>query len=172
MKTNIVLFKPEIPQNTANIIRTCVATNSALHLIKPYGFSLDLHQKVFKRSSANYLEKVELYEYDSFEDFITQNETNNLFILTRHGKNVYSDLDIPQALETEDQIYLMFGSESSGVDLEILQKYIKNTFRIPMNPEMRSLNLSNCVAICVYDALRQIDFPQLEKNEVQKKDFL
>lgn len=167
-KFNIVLFKPEIPQNTGNIIRTCVGLNATLHLIKPYGFNLDFHDRVFKRNSTNYLEKVELIEYENFEEFEAKNNNQNFYFLTRFGKAIYSDINLS---DHPNEIFYIFGNESSGIDREILEKYKNQTFRIPSNPIMRSLNLANCVALVSFDGARQQNFEGLSMTEVQKSDY-
>ncbi len=169
-KINIVLFQPEIPQNTANIMRTAVATDSNLHLIKPYGFDLKEKKKIIKRSSTNYIDDVILFEHESFNSFIADKKPKNIYFLSRYGKKPYSEIDINQ--KDDQEIYIVFGKESSGIDLEILKKYETSLFRIPMVKEMRSLNLSNCVAICVYDLLRKDNFLNLSLIETQKKDYL
>lgn len=167
-KINIVLFKPEIPQNTGNIIRTCVGLDAKLHLIKPYGFDLNLSDRVFKRNSTNYLNEVELFEYDSFEEFESKNNNENFYFLTRFGQKIYSEINIK---EHPDEVFYIFGSESSGIDQEILYKYKNQTFRIPTNPIMRSLNLANCVALVGFDGARQNDFAGLSRVEMQKVDY-
>lgn len=167
---NIVLFHPEIPLNTANIIRTCVGTDTRLHLIKPYGFDLSLSDKVFKRGSANYLDLVDLKEYDSWDDFvkINPNEHNYCFI-TRYGLDIYSNISVGSM---EDEIYLIFGSESSGIDKNILEKYKNQTYRIPTSKNVRSLNLGNCAMSVLYECLRQNNFENLECKEPHKIDYL
>lgn len=167
---NIVLFQPEIPFNTANIIRTCVGLKAKLHIIEPCGFDLSKEHPDLKRGSTNYLNEVELKKYESFTSFELENNINqnNLFLLTRYGKNIYSDLKN----ETERDLFFMFGKESSGIEEEILKKYQKNTFRIPMSENMRSLNLSNCVAIVGFEMSRQENFLNLAKEEVLKNDIL
>lgn len=168
MKLNIVLFQPEIPQNTGNIIRTCVGTNAALHLIKPYGFDLNLSERIFKRNSTNYVEEVELYEYDSWDDFVKTINQNDMYLLTRYGHQNYSDIKVD---DSRENIYYVFGKESSGIDKEIMIEHEEKTFRIPMDKKMRSLNLSNCVALVCYDGLRQLDFAGLEMEEPHKVKF-
>lgn len=168
MKINVVLFQPEIPQNTANIMRTCVATNSVLHLIKPYGFDLSKKSKVLRRNSTNYIDDVEIKEYENFEEFETKNNIKNLFLLTRYGKGIHTEVK-DKITNTQEEVYLMFGKESSGIDKEIIKKYIDNSFRIPMSSAMRSINLSNCVALCVYDVLSINNFEGLEHHEQHKE---
>lgn len=167
-KINIVLFQPEIPQNTANIIRTCVGTNATLHLIKPYGFDLALSEHVFKRGSTNYANIVDLVEYEDFAEFEAKNNREDFYFVTRYGHHTYSDIDVKAHKEN---IYYVFGRESAGIDKEILEKYEERTFRIPMDKKMRSLNLSNCAALVAYDGLRQLDFEGLEFEEPHKVNF-
>lgn len=167
---NITLYQPEIPFNTANIIRTCVALNAKLHIIGPYGFDLSRDHPDLKRGSTNYLEDVDLTEYSSFDEFVKINDiTNkNFAILSRYGENVYSDIDVSPV----DDMFVMFGKESTGIPINILKDHADIAFRIPMDKKMRSLNLSNCVALVGYDIMRKLDFPGLSFEEVQKKDFL
>lgn len=165
---NVVLYQPEIPQNTGNIMRTCAATATRLHLIKPYGFYLD--EKHLRRSGMDYRGDVDLYEYDSWEEF-TQKNPGVYWLVTRYGENTYSDADFH--LKDGEEMYLVFGKESTGIDKEILKKDLEHCIRIPMVAEARSLNLSNCVALVLYEALRQNDFPALSKYEVIKgREFL
>jgi len=163
---NIVLYEPEIPQNTGNIMRTCAATNSKLHLIKPLGFSLD--EKNIKRSAVNYLDKVDYQVYENFEDFLSKNN-GEFYFLTRYGKKPHTSFDY----SNKDNIYLFFGKESTGIPKEILRNYLDRCLRIPATANVRSLNLSNCVAIMVYEVLRQQDYPDLLKTEPFKgEDWL
>lgn len=167
MPINVVLYEPEIPQNTGNIIRTCVATNTKLHLIEPLGF--DLNKKDVRRSTASHLEGLDYVLYSNWEDFLKTN-TGVIYYITRYGNNTHSDLDLK---DYNEQIYFVFGKESSGIPVNILKDNLNTCFRIPMTPNARSLNLSNCVALVVYEALRQQDYPNLSKVEVQKgADFL
>lgn len=162
MAIHVVLYQPEIPQNTGNILRTCAATNATLHLIKPLGFSLD--EKYIKRSSANHAHEAEFKVYDNWEDFTNQNQGDYVF-LTRYGKNPPSTHDFSQV---DKQTYLIFGKESTGIPKEILKAYMASCYRLPMRADARSLNLSNVVAIMVYEVLRQQDYPNLSFVEVQK----
>lgn len=167
MPINVVLYEPEIPQNTGNIIRTCVATNTKLHLIEPLGF--DLYKKDVKRSTANHLEGLNYELYPNYNDFISKNKGTYIFI-TRYGNKPPSRANLENI---EENIYLIFGNESSGIPYSILKSNINNCFRLPMSENARSLNLSNCVAIVVYEALRQQDYYNLSLNEIQKgADFL
>jgi len=164
---NIVLYQPEIPQNTGNIMRTCAATNAKLHLIKPLGFSLD--EKYIKRSAVNYIEKVNYQVYENFEDFLSKND-GEFYFLTRYGKKAHTSFDYSNP---EKNIYLFFGKESTGIPKEILRNYLDRCLRIPSTDNVRSLNLSNCVAIMVYEVLRQQDYPNLLRTEPFKgEDWL
>lgn len=156
---NIVLFEPEIPQNTGNIMRTCAGTGTKLHLIKPLGFSLD--EKSVKRSGVNYLEHCDLKVYENFETFTSVNK-GKYYFLTRYGKKPHTSFDYSNS---DENIYLIFGKESTGIPKEILSKDLNNCMRIPMNNNIRSLNLSNCVAIMLYEVLRQQNYNDLLKTE-------
>ena len=125
-KINIVLFEPEIPGNTANIIRTCVGTNAVLHLIKPYGFDFNLADKVFKRGSTNYFDSLKYFEYENFEEFCKKNPytKNNYFLITRYGEKIYTKMDIKKV---EKEAFIIFGKESLGIPKKILQEFQKNT---------------------------------------------
>jgi len=164
---NIVLFEPEIPQNTGNIMRTCVATNSKLHLIKPLGFSLE--DKYMKRSAVNYLEHLDYTVYENWEDFKSKNN-GTFYYLTRYGKKPHTSFDYSNK---EENIYLVFGKESTGIPKEILREDLDHCMRIPMTDKVRALNLSNSVAIMVYEVLRQQDFNNLLFKEPHKsEDFI
>lgn len=164
---NVVLYQPEIPGNTGNIMRTCAATNTKLHLIKPLGFSLE--EKYIKRSAVNYIDKVNYEVYESFEDFLSKNE-GEFYFLTRYGKKPHTSFDYSDKTKN---IYLFFGKESTGIPKEILRNYLDRCMRIPSTGNVRSLNLSNCVAIMVYEVLRQQDFPNLLRTEPFKgEDWL
>ena len=159
---NIVLFEPEIPQNTGNIMRTCVATSSKLHLIKPLGFSLD--EKSINRSGAGYIDKVNYTLYENYEDFKSKNK-GTYYFFTRYGKKPHSSFDYS---DTNENIYLIFGRESTGIDKKILKDNMDNLMRIPMSSDVRSLNLSNCVAIVTYEVLRQQNYNNLLRVEPHK----
>lgn len=164
---NIVLYEPEIPQNTGNIMRTCVATNSKLHLIKPYAFILN--DKYLKRSGVNYIDKLEYYEYDDWNDFISKNK-GDFYYFTRYGHKPHTSFDYS---DSSKNIYLIFGKESTGIPKEILKKDLDHCMRIPMTKNVRSLNLSNCVAICTYEVLRQQNYNDLLTEEPHKgADYL
>jgi len=164
---NIVLFEPEIPANTGNIMRTCAGTNTKLHLIKPLGFKLD--EKSIKRSGVNYIDKVDYTVYENFDDFKSKN-IGTYYFLTRYGKKPHTSFDYSNK---EENIYLIFGKESTGVPKSILRNYLDKCMRIPMTDNVRSLNLSNCVAIMLYEVLRQQDYPNLLRTEPFKgEDWL
>lgn len=151
---NIVLLEPEIPANTGNIGRTCVATGSRLHLIKPLGF--DISEKAVRRAGMDYWFRIDLSVYENYNDFLEKNPGARLFMATTKARKTYT-----QAVY-KDGDYLMFGKESAGIPEEILLENRENCVRIPMLPETRSLNLSNSVAVVVYEALRQQEFSGLE----------
>ncbi len=159
MKINIVLVEPEIPQNTGNIARTCAAIGAKLHLVHPLGF--DISDKQVKRAGLDYWDKLEIEEHTSFDSFLEKYkpEQNNMFFLTTKGKKCYSDVDYSKM----DEVFLLFGKETKGLPENILLKYFNNAVRIPMRETLRSLNLSNSVAIVVYEVLRQHDFEGLEE---------
>lgn len=164
---NIVLFEPEIPGNTGNIMRTCVATDTKLHLIKPLGFSLD--DKYLKRSSTNYMDKLNYEVYENFEDFKSKNK-GTYYYFTRYGKKPHTSFDYSNK---EENIYLIFGKESTGIPKEILSNNLDNCMRIPMTDKVRALNLSNCAAIVLYEVLRQQDYRNLLMMEPHKgADYL
>ena len=160
---NIVLYQPEIPGNTGNIMRTCVATNTKLHLIKPFGFILDDHH--LKRSGVNYIDKLDYEIYDSFEEFKEKNK-GTYYYFTRYGKKTHSDFDYSR----EENIYLIFGKESTGIPKEILKDDLDHCIRIPMSENVRALNLSNSAAIAIYEVLRQQNYNDLLKYEPHKGD--
>ena len=154
MALNLVLLEPEIPANTGNIGRSCVATGSRLHLIRPLGFSLE--EKQLRRAGLDYWKDLDLSVYDSFEDFLSQNPGARLFFLTTKAYRCYTEAAF------RDGDYLVFGKESAGIPEEILTEHEESCLRIPMIPDNRSLNLSNSAAIVLYEALRQLGFPGLE----------
>ncbi len=164
---NIVLFEPEIPQNTGNIMRTCVATGTKLHLIKPLGFSLDESQ--IRRSGVNYIDKLEYYVYEDFNDFQKQNP-GIYYYFTRYGKKPHTSFDYHNV---KDNLYFIFGKESTGIPKEILKKEIDHCMRIPMTDKVRALNVSNACAIVIYEALRQQNYSGLLFEEPHKgADYL
>ena len=164
---NIVLFEPEIPQNTGNIMRTCAGTNAKLHLIKPLGFKLD--DKSVKRSGVNYIEHCDYKVYENIEEFFEKNK-GTYYFLTRYGTKPHTSFDYSNK---EENIYLIFGKESTGIPKEILKNHLDNCMRIPINDNIRALNLSNSVAIMLFEVLRQQDYPDLLKYDNFKgKDYL
>ncbi|MCD4827075.1 MAG: tRNA (cytidine(34)-2'-O)-methyltransferase [Acholeplasmataceae bacterium] len=166
---HIVLFEPEIPQNTGNIMRTCVAIGAQLHLIEPMGFRLD--EKRLKRSALDYYEHINYKVYKNYDAFVKENK-GRYFFLTRYGKKSYTEFDYK---EIKEDIYLIFGKESTGVEKHILANHLNDCYRIPTTDKVRSLNLSNCVALVSYEVLRQLDFPDLISTEPEThkgKDFL
>lgn len=151
MKTiNIVLFEPQIPQNTGNIARTCAATGARLHLVGPLGFVIE--DKKLKRAGLDYWDKLSVLYYDSIADFFAKNSDGKFFFFTTKGQNIYTDVKYP------DNAYIVFGREDKGIDEGILLKNRDSCVRMPMLCDIRSLNLSNTVAIATYEVLRQWDF--------------
>lgn len=159
---NIVLFEPEIPGNTGNIMRTCVATNSKLHLIKPLGFSLE--EKYIKRSGVNYIDKCDYTVYENIEDFYSKNE-GTFYYLTRYGHIPHTSFDYS---DPNENIYFIFGKESTGIPPHLLKPHLDHCMRIPMTDNVRALNLSNTVAIMTYEALRQQNYNDLLRDEPHK----
>lgn len=165
---HVVLYRPEKPQNTGNIMRTCVAIHATLHIIGPLSFSLET--KDLKRVGMDYIDDLKLFYYSSFEDFTHQHPEVNLYYVTRYADQVYSSFDFSDVI---NDYYLMFGRESTGIPHEILRDHPDRLLRLPMVPEARSLNLSNCVAILVYEVLRQQKFLNLATSEsIKGADFL
>lgn len=164
---NVVLFEPEIPENTGNIMRTCAGTGAKLHLIRPLGFALN--EGIVKRSAVNYMDKVDYTLYDDFDDFVEKNP-GEYYFFTRYGKKPHSEIDFT---DKSKNIYLIFGKESTGIPKEILRKYLDRCIRIPCSDDIRCLNVSNCVAIAVYEVLRQQDYNDLLRYEPFKgEDWL
>ena len=151
---NIVLFEPEIPANTGNIGRTCVATGTKLHLIEPLGFRLN--DKMLKRAGMDYWSHLDVTFYDDWTDFNEKNPNARIYMATTKGKHVYTEVSY------EPDCYLMFGKESAGIPEEILVEHQEECIRIPMLGETRSLNLSNSVSVVLYEALRQNHFDHLQ----------
>lgn len=165
---HLVLYEPEIPQNTGNMMRTCMATNTRLHLIKPLGFSLD--EAHLRRAGMDYVKELEYQVYENWEDFTQRNPSDNYYYMTRYGKQAPSQFDFTKC---EGDIYLILGRESTGIPKEILAKQLDHCMRLPMVGNARSLNLSNCAAIIIYEVLRQLDYPGLSPVEVIKgEDWL
>jgi len=150
---NIVLIEPQIPQNTGNIARTCAATNTILHLVEPMGFKID--DKKLKRAGLDYWHFLDIRYYDSTEDFFEKNKGGEFFYFTTKAKHRHSDIKYP------DNSYLIFGREDAGLNEKLLYDNKDRCVRFPMQNEARSLNLSNAVAIGVYEVLRQWDYPEL-----------
>ena len=164
---NVVLFEPEIPQNTGNIMRTCAGTGVMLHLIEPLGFRLDA--KSIKRSGVNYIEHCNYKVYSDFDEFKSLNH-GKFYFFTRYGKRPHTSFDFSNV---DENIYLIFGKESTGIPKEILKNYLDSCMRIPMNDNIRALNLSNSVAIGVYEVLRQQNYRDLLFTEPFKgEDYL
>ena len=151
---NIVLVEPEIPQNCGNIARTCAATGSRLHLIHPLGF--DVSEKAVKRAGLDYWHLVDVREYANLADFFSKNNVQKMFCLSTKAPRCYCEADLT------GECYLFFGKETKGLPEDFLEEHRESCVRIPMRPEARSLNLSNSVAIAVYEALRQQNFPDLQ----------
>ena len=148
---NVVLVEPEIPQNTGNIARTCACTGSRLHLVRPFGF--EISDRTVKRAGLDYWDKVDIMYYDSLADFLEKHKGDKLFYLTTKAKkSIYDVEDYP------DDCYLLFGKETKGLPEELIYSDYDNAVRIPMIGELRSLNLSNSVAIALYETLRRHDF--------------
>ena len=153
---NIVLVEPEIPQNCGNIARTCAATHSVLHLIRPLGF--DISEKAVRRAGLDYWSSVDVRVYENLEDFFAKNTVREMWCLSTKAPRCYTEASY------SDGCFLFFGKESKGLPEEFLEEHRQETVRIPMLPGIRSLNLSNSVAVTVYEALRQLDFPGLQDH--------
>ena len=159
MKLNIVMVEPEIPQNTGNIARTCAAIGAKLHLVKPLGF--EISDKYLKRAGLDYWDKLTIEMHESLQEFLVKYppEKNDMYFATTKGKQCYSDMDYTKS----EEVFLLFGKETKGLPEDLLQKYIENTIRIQMKQHLRSLKLTNSVAIVAYEVFRQIGFEQLEE---------
>ena len=151
---NIVLYSPEIPQNTGNISRTCAVTGAVLHIIKPIGF--EISDRTLKRAGLDYWSELDVRYYENYEDFLRQNEKAELFFFSSHAEKSFSDVTYP------DDAYLVFGRESVGLPRELVEANFARALRIPMRKTLRCLNLSNSVAIAVYEVLRQQNYQGLE----------
>ena len=151
---NIVLHEPEIPQNTGNIARTCAAIGASLHLIRPFGF--EINNYYLRRAGLDYWEYLDIHYYDNLDDFYAKNPGALIYYFSKKAKNLYTQV------EYKENVFLMFGRESRGLDESLLVEHQENSLRIPMREGLRSLNLSNCVAIVAYEALRQNNFEDLE----------
>ncbi|MBQ9801649.1 MAG: tRNA (uridine(34)/cytosine(34)/5-carboxymethylaminomethyluridine(34)-2'-O)-methyltransferase TrmL [Clostridia bacterium] len=153
---HIVLFEPEIPQNTGNVARTCAATGAALHLIRPLGFAID--DKKLKRAGLDYWDKLNITYYDGLDDFLEKHGDRPIYFFSTKARHTYADVTYPE------EVFLMFGKESAGLPEELLLAHPDTTVRIPMRDKLRSLNLSNSVAIAVYEVLRQSAFAGLQET--------
>lgn len=156
-RLNIVLAEPQIPPNTGNISRTCAVTGAALHLIKPYGF--EISDKTLKRAGLDYWDKLEMHEYENMDSFFAEND-GIFYYFTTKGRKVHSEIDYPK----DREVYLVFGREDKGLPEDLLYKNPDTCVRIPMRNTLRSLNLSNSVAIATYEVLRQWDYPDLGRE--------
>lgn len=150
---NIVMVEPEIPQNTGNVARTCAATGARLHIVKPMGFAID--DKKLKRAGLDYWHYLDITYYESLEEFLEINKDAKLFYFTTKAQKAHSDVAFPE------NAFLLFGKETKGLPEELLIKNPERCVRIPMRDTIRSLNLSNSVAVAVYEVLRQWDYPEL-----------
>ena len=166
-RNNIVLYEPEIPQNTGNIMRTCAGTDTLLHLIEPLGFKVD--EASLKRAAVNYLPNVHFKVYKNWEEFLQQNN-GKMYFFTRYGTHTPHELKLN---EEGVEYFFVIGKESTGIPKEILKEHLDRCYRLPMKDDARSLNLSNCVAIVTYEILRQQNYLSLARKEVLKgEDFL
>lgn len=157
----VVLVEPEIPQNTGNIARTCAVTDSSLYLIRPLGFSTD--DKYLKRAGLDYWDKLDIYYFDSIYQLISDHPDKNFYFASTKSAQGYHEI----SYKFDD--FLVFGKETAGLPESLLKKYLNNCIRIPMGEELRSLNLANSVSIILYEALRQLNFPNLnEKGKLDK----
>lgn len=156
---HIVLHEPEMPANTGNIGRTCVACGAVLHLIEPLGFKLN--EKMIKRAGLDYWEHLDVRTYVNFQEFLDKNQNPRIYMATTKSRQTYADVTYEGA---DKDVYLMFGKESAGIPEEILLDYKETAVRIPMLPEIRSLNLSNSVAIAAYEVLRQQGFDHFQRE--------
>ena len=157
-KINVVLHEPEIPQNTGNIARTCAATGASLHIIRPMGFEID--DKKLKRAGLDYWDKLDVTYYESFSEFMEKHSGAEIYYFSAKGKNCYAEIDYPE------EVFLLFGKESVGLPEELVAENIEKSVRIPMLKSLRCLNLSNSVAVAVYEVLRQRGFPDFEKRGI------
>lgn len=156
MSFNIVMVEPEIPQNTGNVARTCAVTGSRLHLVKPFGFEID--DKKLKRAGLDYWDMLDITIYENLDDFFAKNNKGTFYFASTKSVNRYSDVKF------KDGDYILFGKETKGLDENLLKNNKESCIRIPMQKGLRSLNLSNSVAIIIYEALRQNDFFDLEST--------
>ncbi len=156
MDINIALVEPEIPQNTGNIARTCAAVGASLHLVKPLGFEID--DRKLKRAGLDYWDKLDITYYDGLADFLERNKNETMFFYTTKAKQAYTDVVYPK------RVFIVFGKETKGLPEELLYDNPEKCVRIPMRDTLRSLNLSNSVAVAVYEVLRQRDFEGLRED--------
>lgn len=159
MANHVVLYQPEIPSNTGNIARTCAATDTSLHLIRPLGFSTD--DKMLKRAGLDYWEFVNIIYYDSLDEFFEKNQGGEFFYLTKFGEKPHTTFDYS---DVNKDHYFIFGRETTGLPKDVVENNKDRALRIPMNDNVRSLNLSNTAAILVYEALRQQNYPNLNQK--------
>lgn len=165
---HLVLFEPEIPQNTGNMMRTCMATNTKLHLIEPLGFSMD--EQHLRRAGMDYIKELDYEMHKNWDAFVQKNPSEHYFYMTRYGKRAPSAFDFKAC---KSDIYLILGKESTGIPKEILSDHLDHCMRLPMVPQARSLNLSNCAAIIIYEVLRQLDYEGLCPVEsIKGEDWL
>ena len=167
MKLHIVMVEPEIPQNTGNIARTCAITGAKLHLVHPLGF--DISEKAVKRSGLDYWDKLDIEEHSSLDEFLKKYspKDNNMFFATTKGKTKYTDINYSEM----NEVFVLYGKETKGLPEWLLEKYLDTkTVRIPMLPTLRSLNLSNSVAIITYEILRQHNFEDLQSSYIIQKN--
>ena len=165
---NVVLYQPEKPMNTGNIMRTCKASGVNLHIIGPLTYKID--DKGLQRAGMDYLVGFNYAYYESYEEFLLKNDNPIVHFITRYGFKAPSEVDFSN---DKEEIYVMFGKESTGIPKDILKNDLNRCYRLPMKEDARSLNLSNCVAIVVYEILRQQNYSSLSRYEVIKgKDFL
>lgn len=163
MSLNIVLIEPEIPQNTGNIARTCAALGATLHLVHPLGF--DISEKAVKRAGLDYWDKLDIIEYSSLQEFKEKVKSKNIYLLSTKANKVYTDV------KYEDNSYLVFGPETRGLPEEYILDNFENTVRIPMKKNIRSLNLSNSVAIVAYEVQRQLNYIELQETSNYFQDL-
>lgn len=163
MSLNIVLIEPEIPQNTGNIARTCAALGATLHLVHPLGF--DISEKAVKRAGLDYWDKLDIIEYFSLQEFKEKVKSKNIYLLSTKANKVYTDV------KYEDNSYLVFGPETRGLPEDYILDNFENTVRIPMKKNIRSLNLSNSVAIVAYEVQRQLNYIELQETSNYFQDL-
>ena len=165
---NVILYQPEKPMNTGNVMRTCKATGATLHIIGPLTYSID--DKGLKRAGMDYLIGLEYFYYNNYEEFILKNNNPKVHYITRYGFKAPSEVDFSNV---DEDVFVMFGKESTGIPKNILKQDLERCYRLPMKEDTRSLNLSNCVAIVVYEILRQQNYISLARYEsIKGEDFL